>query len=107
MSNKEDALALLWHTLVIALLLLSELGLKLFLKRFGADFLPPAELGTVETALGWFTVGTLLLFLASCFTNIFLANCRAVLQQARKAVTKGLARSGNTWGRMTRRLALL
>lgn len=80
MSYREEAQTLLWHSTLTALLVLSELASKLFLKRFGSDFLSTTNLELVETALGWFTVGTWLLFLGSCFVKLLFTSCEAIVK---------------------------
>jgi hypothetical protein len=78
MSSREEISTLWCHTQATAVLFGSELGIKVFLHYSGTFFLPGLAMQVVEPALTWFTVGTLLLSLASCFGTLSVMYCKTL-----------------------------
>lgn len=79
MSSTEDVGTLWRHTQATVLLLGSELGIKLLLHYGGEYFLSAQGLAVVSAVLNWFTVGTVILFVVSCFSTLVVMNAGSVV----------------------------
>ncbi len=80
MSDTEDVRTLWRHCQATALLLGSELAIKLLLHFSGEFFLGTQALALVSLALTWFTVATVILFVVCCFTTLVLMHCEGLVK---------------------------
>jgi hypothetical protein len=79
MSSTDDVPTLWRHTQATVVLLVSELGTKLLLHYTGEHFLSVPALAVVTTVLNWFTVGTIILFVVSCFLTLLVMNAASLI----------------------------